>query len=78
MFVNEFAQGNAHFFFDGTRIVHMTRDAEKLCTTVTVSTERVEPVGATADDGWGDSNGFDVGDGGRAPKETHRGGERGL
>jgi hypothetical protein len=60
------------------RVVDVARDTEELGTGVTLATERVEPTSTATDDGGGDSDGLDVGDGGRATEDTDGSREWGL
>ena len=78
MFVDEFAEGNGHFFLDSAGVVDVAGDAEEFGSGVALATERIEPVGATADDGWCHGDGFDVGDCRGATEKTDGGGKRGL
>jgi hypothetical protein len=68
--VNELAERDRHLLLDGARVVDVTRDTEKLGASVTLATELVEPVGTTANDCRGDSDGLDVGNSGRASENT--------
>lgn len=73
--VDELAKRNGHLLLNGARVVDVTRDTEELGASVTLTTERVEPVGTTADDRRSDGNGLDVGDSGRASEDTDGGRE---
>jgi hypothetical protein len=68
--VNELAERDRHLLLDGARVVNVTRDTEKLGAGVTLATKLVEPVGTATNDRRGDSNGLDVGNSGRAAKDT--------
>lgn len=90
MSFNEFSQRNGHFFFDGTGVVDVTRDTEKLGTSVVLSTERVEPITTSiirfiilhvkkkyspSHDSGADSDSFDVSNGSGATIKTNIGRE---
>jgi hypothetical protein len=42
--VDQFAQRDGHFFFDGDGVIDMTRDTEQLGTRIVFTTKRGEPV----------------------------------
>ena len=64
--LNQLLQRNRHFFLHGAGVVNVTGNAEEFRPGVALTTERVEPIGATADDGRSDGDRFNVGDGGWA------------
>jgi hypothetical protein len=76
--VDELAERDGHLLLDGGGVVDVARDTEELGTGVTLATERVEPTSTATDDGGGDSDGLDVGDGGRATEDTDGSREWGL
>lgn len=76
--VNQLAERDGHLLLDCAGVVDVTRDTEKLGTSVTLATEGVEPAATTTNNGRGDSNGLDVGDGRRATEKTDGGREWGL
>ncbi len=61
--VNELSQWDWHFLFNGARIVDVTWNAEKFCSSVIWSSERWEPWSSSSHDCWANCDGFDVGDG---------------
>lgn len=69
--VNKLAERDGHLLLDGCGVVDVARDTEELGASVTLATERVEPVGATADNRGCDSDSLNVGDGGRATEDTN-------
>jgi len=76
--VDELAERDGHLLLDGGRVVDVAGDTEELGTSVALATERVEPASTATDDGRGDSDGLDVGDSGRATKDTNGSREWGL
>jgi hypothetical protein len=69
--VDELAERDGHLLLDGGGVVDVTRDTEELGTSVALTAERVEPTSTATDDSRGDSDGLDVGDGGRATEDTN-------
>ena len=43
MLIDEFSEGNTHFFFDSAWVVNVTRDTEELGTSIVLSSETGEP-----------------------------------
>lgn len=76
--VDKLAKRDGHLLLDSGGVVDVARDTEELGTGVALATERVEPTSTATDDGRGDSNGLDVGDGGRATEDTNASREWGL
>ena len=76
--VNQFAERNGHLLLNGTGVVNVTRDTEELGTSVTLTTEGVEPAATTTDDSGCNSNGLNVGDSRRATEKTDSSRERRL
>ena len=76
--VDEFAEGDGHFFFHRAGVVDVAADAEEFGPLVALAAEGGEPLGAAARDGWADGDGLDVGDGGWAAEESDGGREGGL
>jgi hypothetical protein len=76
--VDELAERDGHLLLDGGGVVDVAGDTEELGTSVTLATERVEPASTATDDSRGDSDGLDVGNGGRAAEETNGSREWGL
>ena len=76
--VNQLAERDRHLLLNSARVVDVTRDTEKLGTSVTLTAEGIEPAATTADDSGCDGNGLDVGDGRRATEQTDSSGEWGL
>lgn len=76
--LNELLEGDRHLLLNRAGLVHVAADAVQLGAGVTLSSKRVEPLGASAHDGGSNSNGLNVGNSGRASVKTNAGRERGL
>lgn len=76
--VDQLLKGDGHLLLDGSGVVDVTGDTEKLGTSVALTTERVEPTGATAENCRGNGDSLNVGDGRRAAEDTDGSRERRL
>jgi hypothetical protein len=76
--VDELTERNRHLLLDGTGVVDVARNGKELGTLVALTAEACEPATSTTADGGCDSDGLDVGDGGRTSEQTDGSGERGL
>lgn len=70
MAIDEFPEGDTHFLFNGTGVIHVSGDTEEFSSVVIFSTERRKPVTASAHNSRADRNSFDVGDSCGAAPET--------
>ena len=59
--LDEFAEGDRHFFLNGAGVVDVAGDAEELGARVSLPAKGIEPACTAADDGGGYRDGFDVG-----------------
>jgi len=68
---NQLLEGNAHRFFNGTRLVHVSGNTEQLGTSVVFTTNAGEPCTTALQNSRRNSNGFHVVHCGRAAVDTH-------
>ena len=76
--LEKFLQRNGHLLLDNTGVVNVTAESEQLHTVVVLTTQAVEPVGATTQNGGSHGHSLTVGDSGRTAVQTGVSGEWGL
>jgi hypothetical protein len=76
--LQQLLERNTHLLLDNTWVVDVSGDTEQLGPAVPLASESGKPATASTSDRGGDSDGLDVGYGGRTAEETDIGGEWGL
>jgi hypothetical protein len=76
--VNQLTHRNRHLLLNGTGVVDVTGDTEKLCALVTLTAKTSKPASSSAADSGGNGHSLDIGDSRRASEKTDSGRERRL
>merc|ERR1719167_1434726 len=75
---NQLFEGDAHLLLHSAGVVHVAGDVEKLGARVASATHTSKPITTPPADGRSNSNSFNIGDSGRAAKNSNISGEWGL